>query len=68
MSDFRIEMSGRVWDMPYGAPEAGAAPGSTEAKGAPGKFYLGFKTKDVNVKYADGACSICGVSYEIESA
>lgn len=54
MSDFRIEMSGRVWDMPYGAPEAGAAPGSTEAKGAPGKFYLGFKTKDVNVKYADG--------------
>ncbi len=54
MSDFRIEMSGRVWDMPYGAPEPGAAPGSSEAKGAPGKFYLGFKTQDVNVKYADG--------------
>lgn len=54
MSDFRIEMSGRVWDMPYGAPEPGAAPDSTEAKGTPGKFYLGFKTKGVNVKYADG--------------
>lgn len=54
MSDFRIEMSGRVWDMPFGAPEPGAAPESTEARGAPGKFYLGFKTQDVNVKYADG--------------
>lgn len=54
MSDFRIEMAGRVWDMPYGAPAPGAAPESTEAKGAPGKFYLGFKTNDVTVKYADG--------------
>jgi len=54
MSDFRIEMSGRVWDMPYGSPVPGAPPDSSEAKGAPGKFYLGFKTQDVNVKYANG--------------
>ena len=54
MTDFRIEMAGRVWDMPYGSPEPGAPAGSSEATGAPGKFYLGFKTKDVNVKYADG--------------
>lgn len=54
MSDFRIEMSGRVWDMPYGTPEPGAAPESSEARGAPGRFYLGFKTQDVNVKYAEG--------------
>jgi uncharacterized protein (TIGR02099 family) len=51
---FRIEMAGRVWEMPYGSPEPGAAPGSSEAVGAPGKFYLGFKTKNLTVKYADG--------------
>ncbi len=54
ISGFRIEMAGRVWDMPYGSPEPGAAPGSSEAVGAPGKFYLGFKTKNLTVKYADG--------------
>ncbi|MGI9142352.1 MAG: YhdP family phospholipid transporter, partial [Fluviibacter sp.] len=54
ISGFRIEMDGRVWGMPYGSPEAGAAPGSSAAVGAPGKFYLGFKTKNVTVKYADG--------------
>ena len=54
ISGFRIEMAGRVWGMPYGSPEAGAAPGSSAAVGAPGKFYLGFKTKNLMVKYADG--------------
>jgi len=54
ISGFRIEMDGRVWGMPYGSPEPGAAPGSSAAVGAPGKFYLGFKTKNVTVKYADG--------------
>lgn len=54
ISDFRIEMQGRVWDMPYGSPVPGAAPESSESKGAPGKFYLGFKTKQLNVKYAEG--------------
>ena len=54
ISGFRIEMAGRVWGMPYGSPEAGAAPGSSAAVGAPGKFYLGFKTKNLTVKYADG--------------
>ena len=54
ISGFRIEMDGRVWGMPYGSPEAGSAPGSSAAVGAPGKFYLGFKTKNLTVKYADG--------------
>lgn len=54
ISGFRIEMAGRVWGMPYGAPEVGAAPGSSAAVGAPGKFYLGFETKNLTVKYADG--------------
>ena len=54
ISDFRIEMAGAVWDMPYGSPEPGKAPGSSEATGAPGKFFLGFKTQDVTVKYGDG--------------
>ena len=54
ISGFRIEMDGRVWGMPYGSPEAGAAPGSSAAVGMPGKFYLGFKAKNLTVKYADG--------------
>lgn len=54
ISDFRIEMAGPVWDMPYGAPVPGSPPGSSEATGIDGKFYLGFKTSDVTVKYADG--------------
>ncbi len=54
LSDFRIEMAGPVWDMPYGSPEPGKAPGSSEATGVEGKFYLGFKTSDVTVKYGDG--------------
>ena len=54
ISGFRIEMDGAVWGMPYGAPEPGSAPGTSEAVGAPGKFYLGFKAKNINVKYADG--------------
>ena len=54
ISGFRIEMAGRVWGMPYGSPEPGAAPESSAAVGAPGKFYLGFKTKNLTVKYADG--------------
>ena len=54
ISGFRIEMAGRVWGMPYGSAEPGAAPGSSAAVGAPGKFYLGFKTKNLSVKYADG--------------
>lgn len=54
ITGFRIEMDGRVWDMPYGSPELGSAPGSSEAVGAPGKFYLGFKAKNMTVKYADG--------------
>ena len=54
ISDFRIEMAGPVWDMPYGAPVPGSPPGSSEATGVAGKFYLGFKTSDVTVKYAEG--------------
>ena len=54
ISDFRIEMAGPVWDMPYGAPVPGSPPGSSEATGAAGKFFLGFKTSDVTVKYAEG--------------
>ena len=54
ISGFRIEIAGRVWGMPYGSPEPGAAPGSSAAVGAPGQFYLGFKTKNLSVKYADG--------------
>ena len=54
ISDFRIEMAGPVWDMPYGSPEPGAAPGTSEARGAKGTFYLGFKTHGVSVKYAEG--------------
>ena len=54
ISGFRMEMVGAVWDMPYGSPEPGSEPGSSEAVGAPGTFYLGFKTKGLTVKYADG--------------
>ena len=54
ISDFRIEMAGAVWDMPYGAPAPDSAPGSSEATGAEGKFTLGFKASDVTVKYAEG--------------
>ena len=54
ISDFRIEMAGAVWDMPYGSPEPGKAPGSSEATGAAGKFLLVFKTNDLTVKYGDG--------------
>ncbi len=54
ISDFRIEMAGPVWDMPFGSPVPGSAPGSSEATGVDGKFYLGFKTSDVTVKYGDG--------------
>ena len=54
ISDFRIEMAGPVWDMPYGSPEPGSPPGSSEATGVEGKFTLGFKTSDLTVKYADG--------------
>ena len=54
ISDFRIEMAGPVWDMPYGSPVPGSPPGSSEATGVEGKFYLGFKTSDVTVKYAEG--------------
>lgn len=54
ISDFRIEMAGPVWDMPFGAPVPGSPPGSSEATGVAGKFYLGFKTSDVTVKYANG--------------
>ena len=53
VSDFRIEMAGPVWDMPYGSPVPGSAPGSSEATGVDGKFFLGFKTKDLTVKYAE---------------
>ncbi|MEN9880112.1 MAG: hypothetical protein RIQ55_758 [Pseudomonadota bacterium] len=54
LSDFRIEMAGPVWDMPFGSPVPGSAPGSSEATGVDGKFYLGFKTSDLTVKYGDG--------------
>lgn len=54
ISDFRIEMAGPVWDMPFGYPAPGSAPGSSEASGVDGKFYLGFKTSDVTIKYGDG--------------
>mgnify|MGYP000154930666 FL=1 len=54
LSDFRIEMAGPVWDMPFGSPAPGSAPGTSEASGVDGKFYLGFKTSDVTVKYGDG--------------
>lgn len=54
ISGFRIEMDGAVLGLPYGAPEPGSAPGSSEAVGAPGRFYLGFKAKNISVKYADG--------------
>lgn len=54
LSDFRIEMAGPVWDMPFGSPAPGSAPGTSEASGVDGKFYLGFKTSDVTIKYGDG--------------
>lgn len=54
VSDFRIEMAGPVWDMPFGSPAPGSPPGSSEATGVAGKFYLGFKASDVTIKYGDG--------------
>lgn len=54
ISDFRIEMAGPVWDMPYGVPAPGSPPGSSSATGVEGRFYLGFKVKDLTVKYAEG--------------
>lgn len=54
ISDFRIEMVGPVWDMPYGSPEPGSSPDSSTATGVDGKFTLGFKTHDLTVKYAEG--------------
>lgn len=54
VSDFRIEMAGPVWDMPFGAPVPGSPPASSEATGVAGKFYLGFKVRDLNVQYAAG--------------
>lgn len=54
ISDFRIEMAGPVWDMPFGSPVAGSPPDSSAAIGATGKFYLGFKVSDLSVQYAVG--------------
>ena len=54
ISDFHIDMEGAVWDMPFGSPVPGSAPGASEATGAAGTFVLGFKTKDVTVQYGDG--------------
>ena len=54
VSDLRIEMAGPVWDMPFGSPVAGSPPGSSEAIGVAGKFYLGFKASDLTVQYAAG--------------
>lgn len=53
ISDFRIEMAGPVWDMPYGNPAPGSDPGSSSATGVDGRFYLGFKVRDLTVKYAE---------------